>query len=131
MFAEKIVASASRSYAIVVDTSKLVSHLGERAPIPVEVVREARVTAERALRALGGDPVVRVAAGKDGPVITDHGNLVLDVAFRRGFDPLALERAIAAIPGAVASGIFTLPVTDLFVGSPSGRVRHERAADRG
>jgi len=126
MLAEKIVAAASRRYAIVIDGSKLVSRLGERAPVPVEVVRDARVTAARALTALGGVPALRMAVMKDGPVITDHGNLVLDVRYPRSFEPAAMEREIAAIPGVVASGIFTLAVRDLFVGSPSGRVQHEQ-----
>ncbi len=128
MLTEKIVATASVRYAIVVGRGKLVSCLGETAWIPVEVVREARVTALRTLTALGGEPLLRMATEKDGPVITDHGNLVLDVRFGSGFEPGAMERRIAAIPGVAACGIFTVPVTDLFVGSPAGRVRHERRA---
>lgn len=131
MLAEKIVAAASRRYAIVVDGTKLVSRLGERAPVPVEVVRDARVTAARALAVLGGAVTLRMAKMKDGPVITDHGNLVLDVRFPRSFEPSTMERDIAAIPGVVASGIFTLSVGDLFVGSPSGRVRHEEQSRGG
>jgi ribose 5-phosphate isomerase A len=126
MLAEKVVAAVSRRYAIVIDRSKIVSRLGERAPVPVEVVREARVTAAAALVALGGVVELRMAVRKDGPVVTDHGNLVLDVRFARAFDPAEMERDIAAIPGVVASGIFTVPVSDLFVGASSGVVRHER-----
>ena len=124
MLNEKIVAAASRRYAIVVGQGKLVRRLGEKQPLPVEVVREARVTAARALERLGGVPEVRMAQGKSGPVITDHGNLVLDVRFPRPFDPREMETRIALIPGVAASGLFTLKVTDLFVGSAGGRILH-------
>jgi ribose 5-phosphate isomerase A len=127
MLTEKIVAACSRAYAIVVGEGKLVSRLGERATVPVEIVREACLTATRALAALGGEPALRMAVRKDGPVITDHGNLVLDVSFPRTFDPVVMEGRIALIPGVVASGIFNVPVTDLFVGSTDGTVRHRTA----
>jgi ribose 5-phosphate isomerase A len=124
MLIEKIVAAASERYAIVVDESKLVSRLGEKAPVPVEVVTEALFTASRSLEALGASAELRMAVKKVGPVITDHGNFVLDLTFRQPFDPGRMEREIAAIPGVVANGIFTRPVHDLFVGFRDGRVEH-------
>jgi ribose 5-phosphate isomerase A len=130
LLTEKIVAAASRRYAIVVTAVKLVPRLGQNARIPVEVVREARTTAARALETLGGEPMVRVGAGKAGPVITDHGNLILDVRFQGAFEPRDMERRIAAIPGVAGSGIFTVPVTDLFVAAADGCVRHEKAGQR-
>jgi ribose 5-phosphate isomerase A len=126
MLIEKIVAHASRGYAIVVDSSKIVGRLGEKAPVPVELVPEALTTVSRALEALGGAPELRMARMKDGPVITDHGNFVLDVRFPRPFDPQAMERDLMLIPGVMAHGIFTRPVTDLFVGSADGRIEHAR-----
>jgi ribose 5-phosphate isomerase A len=126
MLIEKIVARASRDYAIVVDASKLVDRLGEKAPVPVELVPEALVTVSRAVEALGGRPELRMAKMKDGPVITDHGNFVLDVRFPKAFDPPAMERELAMIPGVMAHGIFTRAVSDLFVGLPDGRVEHTR-----
>jgi ribose 5-phosphate isomerase A len=126
MMIEKIVAHASRDYAIIVDSSKIVTRLGEKAPVPVELVPEALTTVSRAVRGLGGVPELRMARMKDGPVITDHGNFVLDVRFAQAFDPAALERELMLIPGVLAHGIFTHPVTDLFVGWPDGRVEHTR-----
>ncbi len=126
MLIEKIVAHASRDYAIVVDSTKIVGRLGEKAPVPVELVPEALTTVSRAVEALGGQPVLRMARMKDGPVITDHGNFVLDVRFPQAFDPLLMERELSLIPGVMAHGIFTRPVTDLFVGRPDGRVEHSR-----
>jgi ribose 5-phosphate isomerase A len=127
MLSEKIVAHASRDYAIVADSSKIVGRLGEKAPVPLELVPEALLTVSRAVEALGGVPALRMARMKDGPVITDHGHFVLDVRFPGAFDPKAMERELAMIPGVLAHGIFTRPVTDLLVGWPDGRVEHRQA----
>ena len=126
MLIEKIVAHASRDYAIIVDSSKIVGRLGEKAPVPVELVPEALLTVSRAVEALGGVPALRMARMKDGPVITDHGNFVLDVRFSAAFDPSLMERELMLIPGVMAHGIFTRPVSDLIVGWPDGRVEHTR-----
>jgi ribose 5-phosphate isomerase A len=128
MLIEKIVAHASRDYAIIVDSSKIVGRLGEKAPVPVELVPEALTTVSRAVEALGGRPELRMAKMKDGPVITDHGNFVLDVRFPAAFDPPAMERELALIPGVLAHGIFTRPVTDLLVGWPDGRIQHRQGS---
>ncbi len=131
MLIEKIVAQASLDYAIVVDSSKIVGRLGEKAPVPVELVPEALTTVSRAVEALGGAPELRMARMKDGPVITDHGNFVLDVRFPAAFEPALLERELMLIPGVLAHGIFTRPVTDLLVGWPDGRVEHNRKSKGG
>jgi ribose 5-phosphate isomerase A len=126
MLIEKVVAHASKKYCILVHSSKLVSRLGETAPVPVEIVPEALVTASRQLEALGGRVVLRMAAKKAGPVISDHCNFVLDVSFAEPFDPRKMEAEIMMIAGVTANGIFTRPVSELFVGYPDGRVEHER-----
>ncbi|MBN1836620.1 MAG: ribose-5-phosphate isomerase RpiA [Spirochaetales bacterium] len=126
MLIEKIVAHASQAYCIIVDDSKIVTRLGEKAPVPVEVFPEALTTATRSLEALGGTVELRMAVRKDGPVTTDHGGFVLDVRFPHGFDPPRMEREIMAIPGVTANGIFTCPVTDLIVGAPDGSTDHRR-----
>jgi len=125
MLIEKIVAEAAERYCIIVQSSKLSSRLGEKAPVPVEIVPEALLTASRRLEALGGEVQLRMAVRKAGPVISDHGNLVLDVGFPESFDPQILERQIMGIPGVTAHGIFTRPVNDLFVGYPDGGVEHK------
>ena len=130
MLIEKIVAHASRDYCIVADSSKIVGRLGERAPVPVEIVPEALSTATRSLEALGGEVELRMAIRKDGPVITDHGSFVLDVRFAASFEPARMEREIMNIPGVTANGIFTHPVTDLFVGHPDGKIEHLRKPSR-
>jgi ribose 5-phosphate isomerase A len=125
MLIEKVVAHASKRYCITVHSSKLASRLGETAPVPVEIVPEALITATRGLESLGGRVELRMAAKKAGPVISDHGNLVLDVYFCEPFDPEALEARIMGVPGVTANGIFTRQVHDLFVGYPDGRVEHK------
>jgi ribose 5-phosphate isomerase A len=129
MLTEKVVAHASDRYCIMVHGSKLSSRLGAQSPVPVAVVPEALLTVSRRLEALGGVVELRMATRKAGPVISDHGNLVLDVTFPEPFDPAEMEAEIMGIPGVTANGIFTRPVNDLFVGFPDGRVEH-RSKDK-
>jgi ribose 5-phosphate isomerase A len=109
LLAEKIAAYASASYAIVVDESKIVENLGVKFPVPVEVVGEARVSVTMALEKLGAEVNLRQALRKAGPVVTDHGNLLLDICFTEAPDPVLLEREINRIPGVVENGFFTGP----------------------
>jgi ribose 5-phosphate isomerase A len=104
---EKIAAYASAAYAITVDESKVVSSLGAGFPVPVEVVPEARVSAGRALEQLGASVILREAVRKAGPVVTEHGNLLLDIRFAAPVDPAAMEDEINRIPGVVENGFFT------------------------
>ena len=106
---EKIVAYASAFYAIVVDESKLTGNLGVKFPVPVEVVPEARIPVTLALQKLGTQVMLREAVRKAGPVITDRGNLLLDILFKALPDPSALEAEINRIPGVVENGFFTGP----------------------
>ena len=124
---EKIVAYASSSYAIVADESKIVEHLGIKFPVPVEVIPEARVSAGAALEKLGAEVTLREALRKAGPVITDHGNLLLDIRFREPVDPSALEYELNRIPGVVENGFFTGPAgrtlrPEIFIGLSNGKV---------
>jgi len=106
---EKIVAYASVSYAIVVDESKLVENLGLKFPVPVEIIPEARIPVKAALEKLGAEVTLREALRKDGPVVTDHGNLILDIIFKEPHDPCVLEAELNRIPGIVENGLFTGP----------------------
>jgi ribose 5-phosphate isomerase A len=104
---EKIVAYAAKRVVIVCDEKKIVEHLGLSFPIAVEVVKEGRLTASRALERLGGRPELRMAARKMGAVITDGGHMILDVTFPTPIDPAAMEKEINTIPGVVENGLFT------------------------
>ena len=106
---EKIVAYASSSYAVVVDESKIVRELGLKFPVPVEVIPEARVSVKAALEKLGAKVTLREALRKAGPVITEHGNLLLDICFPEAVDPEALETELNRVPGVVENGFFTFP----------------------
>lgn len=103
---EKMVAQASRRFIAVVDETKLVGRLGQRAPVPVEVVPfEFEIHLEW-LSAQGAEPTVRTNGG-DGVYRTDNGNLVIDCRFSGGIgDPAALERKLARRAGLVESGLF-------------------------
>ncbi len=129
MLIEKIVAAASKDYAIVVDGSKIGPRLGSIAPVPVELVPMALNPVRRALERYGR-VVLRLAEKKDGPVVTDHGNFVLDLEVKAAFKPTELEREIMQIPGVMANGIFTRQVTDLFIGNDDGTVAHQRHSDK-
>ncbi len=90
---------------ILVDHSKLVDKLGEKFPIPVEILPVAVRLVERELMALGATEIVmRPATGKDGADVTQSGNLILDVHFKE--IGKSLERDIKSITGVIESGLF-------------------------
>ena len=103
---EKMVAQASARMLVIVDDSKLVGRLGERAPVPVEVVPFGHASHMAWLRDLGAEP--RLRAGDNGdPYRTDNGNLILDCRFDGGIeDPARLEGRLAHRAGVVESGLF-------------------------
>ncbi|MDR0553645.1 MAG: ribose-5-phosphate isomerase RpiA [Treponema sp.] len=117
---EKIVAYASKTYAIVADESKLVEHLGIAFPVPVETIPEARVTVRKAVEKLDAQAVLREAVRKAGPVITEHGNFILDVRFSSPVDPAALETELNRIPGVVENGLFTRIRPAIFIARADG-----------
>ena len=96
---EKIVAQCARRFVCIVDASKKVEVLGQF-PLPVEVIPMARSHVARQLVKLGGDPVYREG------VITDNGNVILDVHNLKIDEPRKLEAAINQIVGVVANGLF-------------------------
>jgi ribose 5-phosphate isomerase A len=101
---EKCVAAAARQFVVVVDEQKLVKKLGS--PVPVEVLPFTITPVMAQLLMLGGIPSIREAVNKDGPVITDNGNFVVDCLFSEIEKPAELESALAAIPGVIESGLF-------------------------
>jgi len=103
---EKIVAAMAKEFVVVVDESKLVSRLGSTFPVPIEVLPSARSYVERAVRELGGDPTMRMAVRKDGPVVTDNGELIFDVRFAPTADLRAVNQALHNIPGIIETGLF-------------------------
>lgn len=105
MFKEKLLIKSSSKTFILVDKSKLTDQLGSRFPIPVEVFPGALNLAEKEMRRLGAKEIVlRLAAGKDGPVVTENGNFIFDTRFSY-VDP-SLEQNLKAITGIIESGLF-------------------------
>lgn len=103
---EKLVDSFADYFIVVVDSSKLVEKLGTTFLLPVEVIPKAMKPVMLHLEKLGGKPEVRTAVKKDGPIITDQGNFVLDVKFDSIDDPETLEKTINNIPGVLNNGLF-------------------------
>ena len=101
---ERCVATAARLFVVVADAGKQTESLS--APVPVEVIPSAATLAAKLLSAMGGTPVVREGVKKDGPVITDCGNWIIDCTFSEIPDPMALETEINNIPGVLSCGIF-------------------------
>ena len=103
---EKLVDSFAEYFIVVVDSSKVVEKLGSSFLLPVEVIPKAMKPVMLHLQKLGGEPEIRNAVKKDGPIITDQGNLVLDVKFDSLDNPEELEKTINNIPGVLNNGLF-------------------------
>ena len=117
---EKIVASATRFYIIIVDESKLVSQLG-RFPLPVEVAPFGWELTERRLAALGCTPHRRFLGDK--PFLTDNQHYIVDCAFGAIADPAALHRQVRDITGVMEDGFFIGMADIVIAGSPEGNIR--------
>jgi ribose 5-phosphate isomerase A len=115
---EKLVASAADTVHIVVDETKLTDALDH--PVPLEVLPDAHTVVADAARSLDGEPTLRDAANKDGPVVTDNGNLVCDVDFGTISDPASLATHLSAVPGVVEHGLFVDCATAVSVGRADG-----------
>ena len=117
---EKLVDDAADRFVVVVDRSKLADTLD--GPVPVEVLPDARGTVADAVFDLGGEATLRTAERKDGPVVTDNGNLIVDCAFGRIDDPEALAARLSALPGVVEHGLFVGIADEVYVGDEGGDV---------
>ncbi len=109
---EKVVDSLADTFIVVVDKGKLVDRLGSTFLLPVELIPMALAPVTRALEKLGGKTELRMGIKKAGPVVTDQGNLVIDVKFEAIDDPANLEKTINNIPGVLENGLF-VGVADL------------------
>lgn len=105
MFKEKLLICNSTHTFIIVDESKLVEHLGSKFPIPIEVFPNALPYVENQIKELGASETkLRLAKGKDGPILTENGNFILDARFN--LIPDSLEKEIKSITGVIESGLF-------------------------
>jgi len=115
---EKLIDAAADELLIVVDERKPAERLDR--PVPVELLPEARSIVAADVREAGGEPTLRRAGEKSGPVVTDNGNLLLDCSFGAIEDPTALARRLDGIPGAVDHGLFVGLADAVYVGTEDG-----------
>ena len=114
---EKLVASKAQQLLIVVDESKMVKNLNKTFPLPVEVLPNAWKQVKDMISELDGCSTLRMAKKKAGPVVTDQGNLILDVLFNDGIqNPKDIERSINNIPGVLENGLFVDMTDKVLVG---------------
>jgi ribose 5-phosphate isomerase A len=124
---EKLVAACADRFVVVADDSKLVQVLGERFPVPVEVIAPAVLFVQRQLQKLGGTPILRNGVKKFGPVVSDLGNLIIDVRFGLIHDPERLNHDLNSIPGVVGHGLFLNMTNEIIVAkAPLNDPRIER-----
>jgi ribose 5-phosphate isomerase A len=118
---EKIIASASKYNIIIADESKKTDLLGANGqPVPIEVLPLALPLVERNVKKLNGRPVLREGKGKVGPIVTDIGNVILDVDFGPIREPVELARKLKALSGVVETGLFIKLTNLVYIGTPSG-----------
>ena len=114
---EKLVAALAKKFIVVVDSTKLVKKLNLDFKLPVEVLPSAWKQVQKTLHDLGGKGNLRMAQKKAGPIVTDQGNLILDLTFRKGIDqPELLESQINNIPGVLENGLFVNLTDQVLVG---------------
>ena len=128
---EKLVAARAERFVVVVDSTKLVDRLNLGFLLPVEVLPGAWRQIRQQLSAMGGKAELRMADRKAGPIVTDQGNLVLDVRFDGGIaDPVDLERSVNNIPGVLENGLFVNLVDEVLVGEVNNGVASVRRLDK-
>ncbi|MDR3002013.1 MAG: ribose-5-phosphate isomerase RpiA [Fibromonadaceae bacterium] len=118
---EKIVASLASKLVIVADSAKKVKNLGEKFPVPLEIMPAALGLTEARIKSLGGTLEIRMAgASKDGPVISDSGNIIADAKLGLIKDPVALCKELDYIPGLAGHGLFIGLAKEAFIAGEAG-----------
>jgi len=115
---EKIVADATKVEVIIVDESKLVGYLGQKCPLPIEIVKFASESTMHRLKRFGCEPTLREKNGL--AFITDNGNLIADCRFQRIENPAKMESDLNLVPGVVDNGLFVGLADKVIVASKGG-----------
>ena len=114
---EKLVASKANKLLIVVDETKIVQNLNQSFPLPIEVLPNAWKQVQDVISEMNGSSTLRMATKKAGPIVTDQGNLILDVLFNDGIkNPKDIEMSINNIPGVLENGLFVDLTDKVLVG---------------
>lgn len=124
---EKIVASASKKLIIIADERKKVKFLGENNhPVPIEVLLFAAPIVVQKIKGIGGKPILRESNKKVGLVITDNGNVIIDVNLGIVHEPKELERKLKGLPGVVETGLFVKMADSVYLGQRAGVKKLEK-----
>jgi len=125
---EKLLATASKQFLVLVESNKLVERIGQHFAIPIEVMPFAWQLVKKQLEAIGGQGDLRQNANKNGYAISSHGSLILDMRFAEHIDAKALNDILNSIPGIVEHGIFYALATTVLIGV-NGQVQERQAAN--
>ena len=116
---EKIIDYSAEKLIIIADQTKEVQTLG-KTPVPLEVIKESARTVQKTLKDMEANSTIRMGVKKDGPVITDNGNFIIDAEFKEIQNPISLEKELNTIPGVVENGLFTEMVDQVIIGTEHG-----------
>jgi ribose 5-phosphate isomerase A len=121
---EKIIASNSKKFIIIADYRKQSTKLGEnwKKGIPIEVIPMAYIPLMKKMEKLGGNPQLRMAKAKTGPLVTDNSNFIIDVHFGIVDNPANLDMKLRAIPGVVETGLFLGMASKAYIGLKDGKI---------
>lgn len=114
---EKIVVAMAKKFIVIVDETKLVQRLGEKFAVPVEIIPSALKFITQTLIQLGGEPQLRMGVRKDGPVITDNGQMLLDVRFPATVNLKEIDQILHNTPGVIETGLFFNMAQEALVGT--------------
>lgn len=114
---EKIVAAMAKRFVIIVDESKIVPCLGTAFPVPVEIIPSALSFVTAKIKSWGGESKLRMGVKKDGPVVSDNGQFIIDVKFGPGTDLRKIDAQLHHLPGVVETGLFYDLAKQVLVGS--------------
>ncbi|MBV8526424.1 MAG: ribose 5-phosphate isomerase A, partial [Acetobacteraceae bacterium] len=126
---EKVIAQAAKRFIVIADETKLVSRLGQHAPLPVEVVQFAHKTTARRIAQLGLAPRLRQAG--NAPHVTDNGNYIYDCDGVAEMDAAALQRDLRTIAGVAETGLFLDMAEQAIIASSDGTIRSIRREEAG
>jgi ribose 5-phosphate isomerase A len=114
---EKIVAAMAKQFVVIVDETKLVPRLNYAFPVPIEIIPAALNFISEKIFNLGGELVLRMGIRKDGPVVTDNGQFIVDVQFKADADLKKIDHELHLTPGVVETGLFYDMAAMVLVGS--------------
>lgn len=123
---EKIIASMADEYIVLVDESKFHETLAFKVPVVVEVLPKAYSVVKKKLEKLNGNVELRTASNKDGFLMSDEGNILLDVYFDGVQDIRLLNQTLLMMPGVVDTSLFVDILTGMILVNDKGVFKKER-----